>query len=240
MLWTTLRPAGDIPQRVSDPSRCIFQNGFIVYIFLFYKLHLLRTQKTRVILKPSKNIGGVPYAPSQRKQEQAQDRKKQPLILLRRLPKNSLQRKPLPLKLHRSLRTSMRWKQTWKQRRQRWNLSTRKSPELKPKRSKLKPKQRNPQRKLKPRTCWKNCWPAAWVQTISSQSWSDLKISYAVVDGNIYVASSATWYQLAIFESDFSKSKFKMLVGLCPIPFRSASCDAGCAFVPNTSITKKR
>ena len=30
-----------------------------------------------------------------------------------------------------------------------------------------------------------------------------------------------------------------MLVGLCPIPFRSASCDAGCAFVPNTSITKK-
>ena len=30
-----------------------------------------------------------------------------------------------------------------------------------------------------------------------------------------------------------------MLVGLCPIPFRSASCDAGYAFVPNTSITKK-
>ena len=30
-----------------------------------------------------------------------------------------------------------------------------------------------------------------------------------------------------------------MLVGLCPIPFRSASCDAGCASVPNTSITKK-
>ena len=30
-----------------------------------------------------------------------------------------------------------------------------------------------------------------------------------------------------------------MLVGLCPIPYRSASCDAGCAFVPNTFITKK-
>ena len=43
--------------------------------FYFYKMHLLRTQKTRVILKPSKNIGGVPYAPSQRKQEQDQDRK---------------------------------------------------------------------------------------------------------------------------------------------------------------------
>ena len=59
------------------------------------------------------------------------------------------------------------------------------------------------------------------------------------IEGRVSIASSATWYQLAIFESDFSKSKFKMLVGLCPIPFRSASCDAGCAFVPNTSITKK-
>lgn len=29
-----------------------------------------------------------------------------------------------------------------------------------------------------------------------------------------------------------------MLIGLCPIPYRSASCDAGCAFVPNTFITK--
>ena len=38
----------------------------------------------------------------------------------------------------------------------------------------------------------------------------------------------------------FFKSKFKMLVGLCPIPFRSASCDAGCAFVPNAFITKRR
>ena len=32
-------------------------------------MHLLRTQKTRVILKPSKNIGGVPYAPSAKKAE---------------------------------------------------------------------------------------------------------------------------------------------------------------------------
>ena len=68
---------------------------------------------------------------------------------------------------------------------------------------------------------------------------SNLKITNCGQKGRIVVASSATWYQLAIFESDFSKSKFKMLVGLCPIPFRSASCDAGCAFVPNTSITKK-
>ena len=37
-------------------------------------------------------------------------------------------------------------------------------------------------------------------------------------------ASSASWYQLAIFESDFLKSKFKMLVGLCPNPICSASC----------------
>ena len=50
------------------------------------------------------------------------------------------------------------------------------------------------------------------------------KKSDAVVDGNIYAASSASWYQLAIFESDFSKSKFKMLVGLCPNPICSASC----------------
>ena len=38
------------------------------------------------------------------------------------------------------------------------------------------------------------------------------------------MASSASWYQLAIFESDFLKSKFKMLVGLCPNPICSASC----------------
>ncbi|WP_416453407.1 hypothetical protein [Faecalibacterium prausnitzii] len=67
-----------------------------------------------------------------------------------------------------------------------------------------------------------------------------MKISDAEVDGNIYAASSASWYQLAIFESDFSKSKFKMLVGLCPNPICSASRDAGCAFVPNAFITKRR
>lgn len=41
-------------------------------------------------------------------------------------------------------------------------------------RSRRKPKQRNPQ-KPKQRMCWKSCWQAAWAQTISSQSWSDLK-----------------------------------------------------------------
>ena len=53
---------------------------------------------------------------------------------------------------------------------------------------------------------------------------SNLKISNCGQKGRIVVASSASWYQLAIFELDFSKSKFKMLVGLCPNPICSASC----------------
>ena len=53
---------------------------------------------------------------------------------------------------------------------------------------------------------------------------SNLKISNCGQKGRIVVASRASWYQLAIFESDFFKSKFKLLVGLCPNPFRSASC----------------
>ena len=60
---------------ILDSEGTTLADCFTIDIFLFYKMHLLRTQKTRVILKPSKNIGGVPYAPSQRKQEQAQDRK---------------------------------------------------------------------------------------------------------------------------------------------------------------------
>ena len=45
-LWTVLRPAGDASQQVGNPRRCIFPNRFIaslIDIFLFYKLHLLRT-----------------------------------------------------------------------------------------------------------------------------------------------------------------------------------------------------
>ena len=53
---------------------------------------------------------------------------------------------------------------------------------------------------------------------------SNLKISNCGQKGRIVVASRASWYQLAIFESDFSKSKFKMLVGLCLNPVCSASC----------------
>lgn len=52
-------------------------------------------------------------------------------------------------------------------------------------------------------------------------------------------ASRASWYQLAIFESDFSKSKFKMLVGLCPIPYRSASCRCRLRVCSKHSYNKK-
>jgi len=65
---------------------------------------------------------------------------------------------------------------------------------------------------------------------------SNLKITNCGQKGRIVVASNATWYQLAIFELDFSKSKFKTLVGLCPNPLRSASCDAGCAFLQNAFL----
>lgn len=66
---------GIFPNRLATRPGAYSKIDLLFIYFYFYKMHLLRTQKTRVILKPSKNIGGVPYAPSQRKQEQAQDRK---------------------------------------------------------------------------------------------------------------------------------------------------------------------
>ena len=49
---------------------------------------------------------------------------------------------------------------------------------------------------------------------------------------NTIVASRAFVYTNAILLC-------KMLVGLCPNPFVLHRTDAGCAFVPNTFITKK-
>jgi len=66
-----------------------------------------------------------------------------------------------------------------------------------------------------------------------------LKISDAGVDRSSYSASRASWYQLAIFESDFSNPNSKCLLGCAQTPFDLHRADAGCAFVPNTSITKK-
>ena len=54
------------------------------------------------------------------------------------------------------------------------------------------------------------------------------------------MASRASWYQLAIFESDFSNPNSKCLLGCAQTPFDLHRADAGCAFVPNTSITKKQ
>ena len=56
---------------------------------------------------------------------------------------------------------------------------------------------------------------------------------------NTIVASRASWYQLAIFESDFSNPNSKCLLGCAQTPFDLHRADAGRAFVPNTSITKK-
>ena len=47
------------------------------------------------------------------------------------------------------------------------------------------------------------------------------------------MASSASWYQLAIFELDFSKSNFKMLVGKSQTLSDLHRNDAGCAFLQN-------
>ena len=52
-------------------------------------------------------------------------------------------------------------------------------------------------------------------------------------------ASRASWYQLAIFESYFSNPNSKCLLGCAQTPFDLHRADAGRAFVPNTSITKK-
>jgi hypothetical protein len=61
---------------------------------------------------------------------------------------------------------------------------------------------------------------------------SNLKISNCGQKGRIVVASRAFVYTNAILLC-------KMLVGLCPNPFVLHRTDAGCAFVPNTFITKK-
>ena len=68
---------------------------------------------------------------------------------------------------------------------------------------------------------------------------SNLKISNCGQKGRIVVASRANWYQLAIFESDFSNPNSKCLLSCAQPPFDLHRTDAGCAFVPNTSITKK-
>ena len=54
------------------------------------------------------------------------------------------------------------------------------------------------------------------------------------------MASRASWYQLAIFESDFSNLNSKCLLGCAQTPFDLHRADAGCAFVPNAFITKRR
>ena len=60
-----------------------------------------------------------------------------------------------------------------------------------------------------------------------------------IVVGKGNVASRASWYQLAIFESYFSNPNSKCLLGCAQPPFDLHRADAGRAFVPNTSITKK-
>ena len=60
------------------------------------------------------------------------------------------------------------------------------------------------------------------------------------IEGRVSIASRASWYQLAIFESDFSNLNSKCLLGCAQTPFDLHRADAGCAFVPNTSITKKQ
>ena len=59
------------------------------------------------------------------------------------------------------------------------------------------------------------------------------------IEGRVSIASRASWYQLAIFESDFSNPNSKCLLGCAQTPFDLHRADAGRAFVPNTSITKK-
>ena len=60
------------------------------------------------------------------------------------------------------------------------------------------------------------------------------------IEGRVSIASRASWYQLAIFESYFSNPNSKCLLGCAQTPFDLHRADAGCAFVPNTSITKKQ
>ena len=59
------------------------------------------------------------------------------------------------------------------------------------------------------------------------------------IEGRVSIASRASWYQLAIFESDFSNQNSNCLLGCAQTPFDLHRADAGRAFVPNTSITKK-
>ena len=61
-----------------------------------------------------------------------------------------------------------------------------------------------------------------------------------IVVGKGNVASRASWYQLAIFESYFSNPNSKCLLGCVQTPFDLHRADAGCAFVPNAFITKRR
>lgn len=53
------------------------------------------------------------------------------------------------------------------------------------------------------------------------------------IEGRVSIASRASWYQLAIFESDFLKSNFKMLVGKPQTLSDLHRTDAGCAFLQN-------
>ena len=69
---------------------------------------------------------------------------------------------------------------------------------------------------------------------------SNLKISNCGQKGRIVVASSASWYQLANFESDFSNPNSKCLLGCAQPPFVLHRTDASYAFVPNAFITKRR
>ena len=59
------------------------------------------------------------------------------------------------------------------------------------------------------------------------------------IEGRVSIASRASWYQLAIFESDFSNQNSNCLLGCAQTPFDLHRADAGRALVPNTSITKK-
>ena len=67
-------------------------------------------------------------------------------------------------------------------------------------------------------------------------SFSNLKILDYGLKRYAERASSASWYQLAIFELNFSNPNSKCLLGCAQTPFILHRTDAGCAFAPQTLL----
>lgn len=74
------------------------------------------------------------------------------------------------------------------------------------------------------------------VQSWYGWSFSNLKILDCDLKEYAVPASNASWYQLAIFESDFQKSNSKCLLGKSQTLSDLHRSGAGCTFLRNASV----